>query len=249
MTGIYLCAGYATRLYPLTLKCAKPLLPVADRPIMEYSLAKLRAAVFGLRRVVVVTNDLFFAQFEEWRRTRRFSFEVVLVNDGTRSNDERLGAIRDLEMALKQTQANEDVVVLAGDNIFDFDLKPFFAGAARRSSATVGVYDVGDLQLANQYGLVELGPENRIVKFLEKPKRPETTLASMGLYYFPRACLADLGAYLAEGGRPDAPGYFVDWLSQKREVYAHVFQGIWFDIGDAASYEKADELFRAADRP
>lgn len=250
MTGIFLCAGYATRLYPLTLKQAKPLLPVAGRPILEYSLARVRWAVVGMPRVVIVTNDLFHAQFEVWRRTRKFPFQVEIVNDGTRSNDERLGAIRDMQLALEKVSAGEDVVVLAGDNIFDFDLKPFFLGAARRDrAATVGVYDVEDRSLATRYGIVELGPGGRIVKFSEKPAEPKTTLASMGLYYFPRACLADLGGYLAEGGRPDAPGYFVDWLSQKREVYAHVFRGIWFDIGDAASYEKANEVFSAWERP
>jgi glucose-1-phosphate thymidylyltransferase len=243
--AILLCAGYATRLYPLTKDKPKPLLPVADRPILNYLLERL-SHVSDTDRTFVITNEKFSAAFRAWQKgLGAAGAGVEVLSDGTTTNENRLGAIRDIAYVLKEKKVEDDILVLAGDNLFDFDLRHFVAQASRkRPHASIGVYDVQDLKLASRYGLVETASGGRITRFLEKPAQPTTTLASTGVYFFPREHRVFLDRYLASLENPDAPGHYISWLVSADQVFAFSFQGTWYDIGDFESYHKADESFR-----
>ncbi len=249
MNAIFLCAGYGTRLYPLTKDTPKPLLAIAGEALINHLIKKLEP-ITELDEIVIVSNARFYDQFLNWKKSYKTEKKITVINDGTTDNESRLGAIPDLKLGMKAVSKQSDLIVLAGDNLFDLDLIQFtsFAASKRPGGATVGVYDVKDLKLASKYGLIKTDSSGKITAFLEKPKDPPTTLASMGIYFFPKETLAYVDRYLASGGNSDAPGYYVSWLMQQISVFAFPFQGTWFDIGDLNSYYKADEYFKLSQK-
>lgn len=238
-----LAAGYATRLYPLTQDRPKPLLPIAGRPILDYLLEKIEK-VESIDEVFLVTNDKFAGSFRDWTRNRKYSRKIEVVNDGTTSNEDRLGAIGDLHFVIQKFRLDgQDIGVFAGDNLFRANLKPFVVFAqSHRPHASLGIVDVRNRELACQYGIVRVDGENRIAEFLEKPKDPPSTLASTGVYWFPKESLDLLDRYMREGHNADRPGDYIHWLIQVDRVYAYRLEGKWFDIGDLDSYREADEM-------
>lgn len=244
MKAIVLAAGYATRLYPLTLNRAKPLLTVAGRPMIEHVLMRI-APLDQIDEVHIVTNDRFYNDFVSWLNAFAPSFHkrLLLHNDGTRTNEERMGAIGDMEFVIASSGISEDCLVVAGDNLFDFDLHGFLQFALEHGT-TVGLYRVSDLELVKRYSVVELDDAGRIIHFEEKPKHPRTNLVAICLYMLKREHLRLLDSYLAEGLPRDEPGYFIQWLHKQVDVYGYPFAGVWFDIGDHESLRRADEVFR-----
>ncbi len=244
MRVILLCAGYATRLYPLTENTPKPLLPVGGKPMLEWILDRVRE-ISSVKSVYAVTNQKFSGHFEKWAANVKYPWPVDIINDRTTSNENRLGAIGDLAYALKQKNiGSEDLLVLAGDNLFTFDLVDFVKKAqSHRPAGAIAVYDVKDRELAKQYGLVVTTPLGKVQRFLEKPPEPPTTLASCGIYWLPAQTRALLDKYLADGHNPDQPGHYMRWLSDAAGLYAVPLKGEWLDIGDHASYEKANTRF------
>ncbi|MBI4394733.1 MAG: nucleotidyltransferase family protein [Candidatus Omnitrophica bacterium] len=243
MNVIFLCAGYATRLYPLTENRPKPLLQVAGKTLLDHLLEKLEP-IPSLEKAILVSNGRFYRHFCKWRETVQHKIAITVINDGTEDPAHRLGAIQDLKLALNSECAT-DVLVLAGDNLFDAELLPFVSFAESKSPLpVVGVYDVQDKTLAQKYGLIKTDSSGKITAFFEKPKNPQTTLASMGIYYFPKETLTYIDRYLEENQNPDAPGYYIKWLAEETNVFVFPFRGSWFDIGDLNSYQKADQYFR-----
>jgi glucose-1-phosphate thymidylyltransferase len=232
--ALILAAGYATRLSPLTDDLPKQLLPVGGRPIVDWIVEKIRAA--GVDDLHLVTNGRFAPQFREW------ADGVTIHDDGTTSNETRLGAIGDIRFA----GLDDDLLVIAGDNLFDYDLGGFLEfWRARQPSSAVAVHDVGDRELAKQYGIVDVGADDRIVAFVEKPADPPSTLAATATYLYPREHVRLVDTYLAEGNNPDQPGNFVAWLHRREPVYAYRFEGGWYDIGDRDQLLAADNRLRA----
>ncbi len=241
MKAIILAAGYATRLRPLTDSWAKELLPVGGRPIIDWILeAVMRADVAD--EVHVVTNARKAPWFEEWAAGR----DVVVHDDGTTSNDDRLGAIGDMQFVVDRAGLDDDLLVIAGDNLFDYrveDLVGFWQSKGGEASA-LAVRDVGSLELAAQYGIVTLGDDDRIVEFVEKPDAPASTLAGTATYVFSRAHAKLIRGYLAAGNPGDQPGRYVAWLHRHEPVYAWVFDSTWYDIGDHEQLLEADNRLR-----
>ncbi len=240
-----LAAGYATRLYPLTLDKPKPLLPIGTRPIIEFIL-DIVEPLKEVDEVFIVTNQKFSTHFEDWNRGYSGPKKIVVVNDGTISNEDRLGATGDIEFVIRKKNIKDDLIVLAGDNIFKAGLRGFLDfSLSKRPALSIGLYDVGDMELAKKYGIVSLDSEKKIIEFREKPKAPSSTLAAQCLYFFPKERLGVMKEYLDTSTNQDAPGYFLEWLSGKEAVFGYVFKGEkWFDIGDRSSYEKAEYEFR-----
>lgn len=243
MKVILLCAGYATRLRPLTDNTPKPLLPVGGRPILEWILDRVRA-VKSVDAVFVVTNDRFAGHFEDWAKKFDAPWPLEIINDQTTTNENRLGAIGDLAYVLKLKKIRaEDLLVVAGDNFFDFDLNHFInTGRSHAPHPVIAVYDVQDRELAKQYGLVRTAPEGKVLEFYEKPPNPPTTLASCGLYWLPAQTRVLLDRYLASGHNSDQPGHYMQWLAETSGLYAVSLKGRWLDIGDHASYKQANSL-------
>ncbi len=245
MKAIILAAGYATRLYPLTLTRAKPLLPVAGKPMIEYVRAAL-APLEGVDRLCVVTNAKFAAQFQQWAdATARLpgAPPITIVNDGSTDDTNKLGAIGDLQLVLDREAIDDDIVVVAGDNLFSQSLAGFDQVGRARQTPVLAIYDVGNLEMVKKYNAITLDPDGRILFFEEKPARPATTLTGIALYYYPRAALPLIRQYIREGNNPDQPGRLIQWLYTRTAVYTWRVPGIWFDIGAHDSLAEADRIF------
>ncbi|MDQ7779938.1 MAG: nucleotidyltransferase family protein [Planctomycetota bacterium] len=241
MKALILAAGYGTRLYPLTRELPKPLLGVGGVSIIDHILVRLEK-VKGLSDVVVVTNSKFYERFLYWGKALRSKMTVTVLDDGTTSDDDRLGAIGDIGFSLRTAKITDDLLVVAGDNLFEFDLNAF-ARFGKAHGATVGVVELGSRELATKYGVVALRDDGRIASFDEKPPMPKSSLVSSGIYFYPRQQLARIEEYLATGQKADAPGYLIEWLLRSQDVFGYVFKGMWFDIGDIESYNKANDIY------
>jgi glucose-1-phosphate thymidylyltransferase len=244
MKVLILAAGYATRLHPLTLTQPKPLLPVAGKPMIEYVLDNI-APVGGIDRVFVVTNARFAGHFERWAAAygpkARLDFQII--NDGSTDDSNKLGAIGDLHLVLRREQVDDDLIVVAGDNLFSEKLGAFGEVIRQRNAPVLGVYDVGSLEEAKKYGVVKLDGEGRLLDFQEKPASPPSTLIGIALYYYPRATLPLIHQYVAEGNNPDQPGRLVQWLYPRMPVYTWTVPGLWYDIGSKETLEEANRIF------
>src|SRR6266480_6964653 len=200
MKVIILAAGYATRLYPLTLARPKPLLPVAGKPMVDYVLDNL-APIGGIDRVYIVTNAKFAAQFQKWAddyRASKAKLDFTIVNDGSTDDTNKLGAIGDLHLVITREKVDDDLVVVAGDNLFSESLGAYRGFCRSKRAPVLGIYDVGSLEQAKKYGVVDLDGEGRIVRFEEKPKQPASTLIGIALYYYPKNVVPMIKQYIAE---------------------------------------------------
>ena len=238
MKALVLAAGYATRLYPLTLDRPKALLEVGGRPMLDHVLDRLQA--MGVDETIVVTNAKFTPHFDEWATGKD---GVTIVNDGTTSNDDRLGAIGDTAFVLDQTGLDDDLVVVAGDNLFGEDVSGFAAYGQEVDAPVLAVHDVGDLSRMHEYNQIEIDDQGRITFFEEKPEDARSTLAGVALYFYPRQTLPLIRQYLAEGNNPDQPGRLIEWLYPRTSVYTWRLPGAWYDIGSAETLQEADRIF------
>ncbi len=246
MNVLILAAGYATRLYPLTLTKAKPLLEVAGRPMIEWVLDNL-APVPGIETVYVVTNNKFARDFQSWAeqyQQRSEKIRLKIINDGSNDDSDKLGAIGDVNLVLsREDLANKDLIIVAGDNLFSEPLTGF-AAHARGSEATLATYDVGNLELIKKYSSITTDAEGVLTSFEEKPTDPKSTLTGIALYYFSRQVVPLFTTYIAAGNNPDQPGRFIQWLYQRKQVRTYQIKGTWFDIGSKETLEEANVLFQ-----
>ncbi len=269
MKALILAAGYATRLYPLTRDFPKPLLQVGDRTILDYLVDQLEA-ISCIERIALITNRRFVHLFEQWRAARALAGSAAssappslggraslraqasdhhpstinyqLIDDGTTSNADRLGAIGDLAFALAHADLDDDLLVSAADNILRFPLSEFVAAFQRQPASHLCVHRVESLPKLRRTGVAVLDAENRVIEFAEKPREPKTSWAVPPLYIFPRSTLPRISTYLAAGGSPEAPGNLIEWLCRLEPVYAYKINGCVLDIGDPESLEAARRL-------
>src|SRR6058998_3148778 len=181
MKVVILAAGYATRLYPLTLTQPKPLLPVAGRPMIEYVLDNL-APIGGIERVYVVTNARFAGHFQKWAdgyHANKPQLHFTVVNDGSNDEADKLGAIGDLHLVVTREQLDDDLIVVAGDNLFSQSLESFGRFCREKNAPVLGVYDVRDLEEVKKYNSITIDSDGRITFFEEKPKQPTSTITGI----------------------------------------------------------------------
>ena len=245
MKLIVLAAGYATRLYPLTLNQPKPLLAVAGKPMLEHVLDNI-STIREIDHAYVVTNAKFVTHFEKWAegyRRPNLNFGFTIVNDKSTDDSNKLGAIGDLHLVLTQHNINEDVIVVGGDNLFSHDLGGFGDYCRQQNAPVTGVYDVGDLEQIKKYNAIEIDENSRISYFEEKPKEPKSTLTGIALYFYPKSTLPLIHEYIAAGNNPDQPGRLVQWLYPRVPFYVWKVPGLWFDIGSIETLEEANRVF------
>ena len=239
MKALILAAGYATRLRPLTDSIPKMLLPLAERPMLDYLVDRLRE-VDALDEIHLVTNARFAPAFEDWAPE-----DVTVHDDGTTSNEDRLGAIGDIAFALETGGLEgEDLLIVAGDNLIGYSLADFVSFWRAKDGSAIAVRELGDRELLRQYGVVELDANDRVVRLEEKPAEPKSDLAATASYLYRVEHLALLPRYLEEGNPPDAPGNFLVWLHTREPVYGFRAVGEWHDIGDLGQLLAADNMLR-----
>jgi len=246
MNILILAAGYATRLYPLTLTKAKPLLEVAGRPMLEWVIDNL-APITGIEKVYVVTNSKFAADFQAWAdgynaTHAKLPFEII--NDGSTGDADKLGAIGDINLCIARANlAESGLIVVAGDNLFSQSLEDFGRFCLEKNQPVLGVYDVGSLTEAKKYGVVAVNPAGEITSFEEKPEEPKSSHIGIALYYYPQQTIPMFATYIAAGNNPDQPGRFVQWLYQQTPVQTWTVPGTWFDVGSKETLEEANRIF------
>ncbi|HQP10791.1 MAG TPA: sugar phosphate nucleotidyltransferase, partial [Candidatus Omnitrophota bacterium] len=199
----------------------------------------------GLNEVIVVTNEKFHEVFERWAKQQKaFGHPIKILNDGTTTPENRLGSVGDIQFSIKEAKINDDVLVVGGDNLFDYNIREYIEFARSKSpSVSIGIYDIGNLKEATKFGVVAIDADAKIASFEEKPKHPKSTLVAMCFYYFPRESLGLIGDYLKETAKSDTAGDYIRWLHQKSAVYGFTFTGKWYDIGSIESYAQAQEKF------
>jgi len=247
MKILILAAGYATRLYPLTLTKPKPLLDVAGKPMIEHVLDNI-APIPGIDRVYVVTNAKFAGAFQVWAdhyRATKSKLNFSIINDNSTDDSNKLGAIGDLHLVLQRENVDDDLIVVAGDNLFSQSVEEFGKFCRSKNAPVLAVYDVGNLEEIQKYNAITMDQSGRITFFEEKPKSPQSTLTGIALYFYPRATLPLIRQYIAEGNNPDQPGRLVQWLYPRTPFYTWRVPGLWFDIGSKETLEEANRIFGA----
>lgn len=246
MNALVLAAGYGTRLYPLTRDRPKPLLPVGGRPLLDHLVRDL-GELEGLGEVWAVTNARFAEEVREWavRARRELPVPLRVISDGTRRPEERLGAVGDIAFAVERMDADGDLLVLAGDNLFEFDLSEIAAAAreAPGADAVVAVEECLSPERLRRGGVAEVDAEGWIRRFREKPDEPATATAAAPLHLYRERVLPLFRQYVDEGRDPDAPGHFLEWLVPRRRVRAWRMPGPRQDIGTPEAYLRARERY------
>jgi glucose-1-phosphate thymidylyltransferase len=246
MIAILLCAGFATRMYPLTKNFPKPLLKVGGRPVLDYLMDQL-LVLPEMESIHVVTNGFFYKNFLEWQArwkkiSREYDIDIHVYNDGATSNENRLGAVKDLAFVLKSLKTIAPAIVAAGDNIFRFSLKPVaqeFISSGR--NIVIALQEI-DHDKKKQKGVVEIGPDSRVLTFYEKPLEARSGWVCPPIYFLQLSALDDVEEYAARPDAGDSPGYFMEYLVNKEPVYVAKINGNRLDIGTIESYEAAEKI-------
>ncbi len=242
MKCILLCAGYATRLFPLTENFPKALLKVGGRAIIDYTLDKVNE-IESIDQIYLITNAKYTPHFEAWANEKNNIKPITVINDGTSSNDDRLGAIGDIDYTIKKCDIDDDILVLATDNLFEFKLKDFYEFYETKNSPCVCVKSENDVELLKRVGVAELDNDRKIIGFVEKPSEPKSNFAVYAEYIYPKSVLPMIKQYLEEGNSSDAPGNLVAYFYSRIPTYAYEFKGECFDVGTHQSLAYVNELY------
>jgi glucose-1-phosphate thymidylyltransferase len=216
-------------------------LEVGGKKMIDRILEKCAAEEI-LSGIYVVTNGKFFENFKTWAAASRYKDKISVINDNTFTNETRLGAIKDIELAIDRGGIDDDLLIVAGDNLFEFDLKKFIDFGKRNADGIlVALYDIKEIEAAKRYGVVSIDKSGVVTDFVEKPPEPKSTLVSTGVYFLPKEKVKSIKKYVSSpGNRSDQPGYYISWMVKFDKVYGLAFREDWYDIGDIESYRKAD---------
>lgn len=243
MKAIILAAGYATRLYPLTKNRPKALLKINGKSILDYICDEIDT-LEAVDEIILISNHRFIDSFKTWAGKRAGEKSIKVIDDGTDSEEGRLGAIGDISLVIGSEKINDDILVVAGDNFFTFKMLDFYNHflAVKRDCVIIKEMDrQEDLQ---RMGVVVLDENSLVVDFEEKPKKPKTNLGVYASYIYVKETLALFDVYLKLGGNPDAPGNFPAWLYKRKEVSAYKMDGDCYDIGTHEALAEVRQKFR-----
>ena len=272
MICIVLAAGYATRLYPLTENFPKPLLKVGEKSILDRLLEDLDKTAGdnvceeainnvsnSITEFVVVSNHKFISHFEQWKQKLSYKTPVTILDDGSVDNEHRLGAARDIQFAMeyinnkkeqmsasdsKEADSADGFLVIAGDNVLDFSLSEFVAFACEKGTSCVMCHEENELKKQQKTAIITLDEACAITSYEEKPVEPKGNLAVPPFYYYKKEDISRIEEALNDGCSADAPGSFAAWLSRHTKIHAWKMSGKRYDIGDMASYQAAQEMFK-----
>ena len=236
MLCVLLAGGFGTRLGDIAKDRPKCLLPIKGRPILDYVFDRIQD--LDIQKTYVSTNVKFAEHFKNWKNEK----DIELVLEQSKDDKEKLGSIGGLDFLIKTKNIKDDLLVVAGDNLFDFDLTKFVDFFKEKKTCVVGFYKL-NLDEAKKFGIGKLDQKNRLVDFEEKPEDPKSDLVSTAIYLIPKENLGFIEEYLKNDHNRDKFGDFIKWLYKKLPVYGFIFEGKWFDIGSPESYKKAEEEF------
>lgn len=241
MKAIILVAGYATRLYPLTIDKPKALLPVQGKPIINYIIEQIDTVPM-IDGIYVVSNHKFADQFNEWADGMKSNGAIKVIDDGTTDEDNRRGAIGDIFFTLERENVAEDICVIAGDNLFTFPLLNYYRFFEGRKADCVCVKTLSETNMLKQFAVAVLDQDGKILHLEEKPQNPQSNIAVYASYFYQKETLPLFRQYLEEGNNPDQPGHFPQWLYTRKDVYAYLMEGECYDIGTPEMYEDVQKI-------
>lgn len=240
MKCLILAAGYATRLYPLTENFPKPLLSVGDKTILDWLVDDIDES--GLvDEYVVISNHKFAHHFDEWARTK--TQKITVVDDGTSTNETRLGAVKDIRFAIEALKLDDDMLVIAGDNVLDFSLTKFVAYAKEKNTSCIMRYFEAAEKKLQKSGVVSVDENDLITDMEEKPEHPKSNWCCPPFYYYTREDAKRVKTGIESGCGVDAPGSYIAWLCTQTKVHAMQMPGKRYDIGNLESYKKVQEEY------
>ena len=240
MKCLILAAGYATRLYPLTENFPKPLLSVKGKPILDWLIEDINS--LGLvNEFVVISNHKFYDIFKNWANDK--NEKITVLNDGTLSNETRLGAVKDIEFAIEALSINDDLLVIAGDNLLDFSLTKFIVYAKGKGTSCIMRYYEPNIEKLKKTGVAEVDGTDKVLCLTEKPSEPKSNYACPPFYYYVKDDVKLIKKGIEDGCGVDAPGSFIAWLCTKTIVHAMEMPGKRYDIGNLESYQKVQNEF------
>ncbi len=241
MKCLILAAGYATRLYPLTENFPKPLLEVQGKTILDWLIEDINAC--GLvDEYIVISNHKFAHHFDKWAKEK--SQKITVVDDGTTSNETRLGAVCDIQYAIEKLNLDDNMLVIAGDNLLDFSLTDFIAYAQKKQTSCIMRYYEGATEKLKKCGVVTIDENDKILNMEEKPSEPKSNWCCPPFYYYTNSDAKLVKEGISSGCGIDAPGSYIAWLSAKVPVYAMEMPGKRYDIGNLESYEKVKTEYK-----
>lgn len=241
MKCLILAAGYATRLYPLTENFPKPLLKVGDKTILDWLIDDIDTAGI-IDEYVVISNSKYARHFDEWAKTKKQ--KITVADDGTDSNETRLGAVRDVQFAIDSLGLDDDLLVIAGDNVLDFSLTKFMAYAKEKAASCIMRYYEPEHNKLLKCGVVTVDEQDKVIMMTEKSPTPATHWCCPPFYYYPREDARLVKKGIDAGCGTDAPGSFAAWLCTQTAVYAMEMPGSRYDIGNLESYEQVQKTYK-----
>lgn len=244
MKTIILAGGYAKRLWPVTKNMPKQLLPVAGKPIIEYPIENIELTN-AIKEVIISVNAYFEPNFREWFTKYQFRKKTKLVIEKTYSDKEKLGSIGALNYLIKKLDLKGSLLVIGGDNLFDFSLRRFINYYREKKASVVALYNTKDKsKIKAKYGIAELDKKNKLIGFEEKPENPKTSLVNTACCILSNDDVKLIPKYIEEGNNRDAFGYLLIWLIKRKPVYGFTFDTPWFDIGSFEAYDNANLYYR-----
>lgn len=245
MNCLILAAGYATRLYPLTENFPKPLLKVQDKTILDWLLDDIDESGC-VNQYIVISNHKFASHFEKW--ASKHTLPITVLDDGTDSNDNRLGAVKDIQFAIDKLCLDDDLLVIAGDNLLDFSLQGFIRYQEKRKTSCVMRYWEQDINKLHKTGVAEVDENDKIISMEEKPANPKSNWCTPPFYIYRKDDIKYVKVGIESGCGVDAPGSFLAWLSAQTPVHAYEMPGKRFDIGNLASYEEVQRIYHGIEK-
>jgi len=242
MKAIILAGGYAKRLWPLTKSKPKQLLSVGGKPMIEYIMKKLETQK-EIGKIIISTNEKFEENFKEWLSGYKSSKDIELVIEPTLLEENKLGSVGALGYLIRKKNIDEELMIIGGDNLFEFDLRDLINYYREKKGDVVALYDLKSIYEAQNYGVAKVDEKMRITDFVEKPENPPSTLVSTACYVLSQEGVKGILTYLDAGENPDAIGFFIKWLIKREKVSGFVFSGRWFDIGSLESLKEADSIY------
>ena len=244
MKAIILAAGYATRLYPLTLNMPKALLEVGKQTVLDYIIDEIET-IDVINEIIIVSNHKFINHFNNWKLNRYSKKNIKIIDDGTISDDRRLGAIGDIHYVIDSEEINEDILVMASDNLFTYKLLDFYKYYLDIKRDCILVHKNENIDELKRMGVVVLDKDNKVLNFTEKPANPNSNVAVYASYIYLKNTLPLITQYLDEKNNPDSPGYFPAWLYNRKDIYAYNFHGECYDIGTHKSYNEIQSKLKS----
>ena len=243
MKNIVLAAGYATRLYPLTENFPKPLLEIAGKSILDRLLEDIDSLP-EINEHIIISNARYYEHFVNWKNNSKLKNPITIINDGSTNNDNRLGAVRDIQFAIEECNIDDDILVVAGDNVIDFSFSEFVDLFKEKNAAVIMCNYEEDVNTLRRSGVMVPDEDFKVVSMEEKPEEPKSNWCVAPFYIYKKDELHLIKKGIESGCKTDAPGSFVCWLYTQTDVYALRSEGMRYDIGTLESYENVKKIFK-----